>query len=147
MGAVLLDGWQEHGQERKGDDGQVIYLAYSGDEIRNQVNGGKGVERRQDEENKLAIGEKARFSFPAAEIIDGPGQELLLGALGRNGKLAAHGAWKGDIKIISCAPGCVQSNSRMPLGVCFLSFQREWNVYGNYVRQEKRLSRISLHDI
>ena len=92
MGAVLLDGWQEHGQERKGDDGQVIYLDYSGDEIRNQVNGGKGVERRQDEENKLAFGEKARFSFPAAEIIDGPGQELLPGPVGWNGKLVFHGA-------------------------------------------------------
>lgn len=95
MGAVLFDGGQEHGQERKGDDGQVIYLAYSGNEVRNQVNGGKGVERRQDKKNKLAFGKQARFSFPAAEIIDGPDQQLLLGALGRNGKLAAHGGLKG----------------------------------------------------
>lgn len=69
MGTVLLEGRHEQGQECEGDDGQVVYLAYSGNEIRNQVNGGKGIKSRQHQENKLAFGEKARFSFPAAEII------------------------------------------------------------------------------
>jgi hypothetical protein len=92
MGTVLLEGRHEQGQECEGDDGQVVYLAYSGNEIRNQVNGGKGIKSRQHQENKLAFGEKARFSFPAAEIIDGPGQELLPGPVGWNGKLVFHGA-------------------------------------------------------
>ena len=76
MGVMFPDGRHEQGQEGEGDDGQVVYLANSRNEIRNQVNGGKGIKSRQSQENNLASGEKTRFSFPAAEIIDGPGQEL-----------------------------------------------------------------------
>ena len=77
MGAIFPDGRHEQGQESESDDGQVVYLSKSGNEIRNQVNGGKSVESGQDEENNLAFGEKARFSFPAAEVINGSDQEFL----------------------------------------------------------------------
>ena len=90
MGAVLPDGGQEHGQEGEGDDGQVVQLAHSGNEIGNQVNGGKGVGRRQQEEHQLTFGEKPRFSLPAAEIVDGPDQQLLVGGVGRSRKIVFH---------------------------------------------------------
>lgn len=89
---MFPDGGHEQGQEGEGDDGQVIYLSYSRNEIRNQVNGGKGIKSRQSQEDKLASGEQARFSFPAAEVIDGPDQKLLPGAVGRNGNLVFPGA-------------------------------------------------------
>jgi len=88
---MFPDGGHEQGQEGEGNDGQVIYLSYSRNEIRNQVNGGKGIKSRQSQEDKLASGEQARFSFPAAEVIDGPDQKLLPGAVGRNGNLVFHG--------------------------------------------------------
>lgn len=92
MGAMFPDRGHEQGQEGEGDDGQVIYLSYSRNEIRNQVNGGKGIKSRQSQKDKLASGEQARFSLPAAEVIDGPDQKLLPGAVGRNGNLVFHGA-------------------------------------------------------
>lgn len=55
MGAMFPDGGHEQGQEGEGDDGQVIYLSYSRNEIRNQVNGGKGIKSRQSQEDKLAL--------------------------------------------------------------------------------------------
>ena len=64
MGAMFPDRGHEQGQEGEGDDGQVIYLSYSRNEVRNQVNGGKGIKSRQSQEDKLASGEQARFSFP-----------------------------------------------------------------------------------
>ena len=56
------------------------------------------------------------------------------------GSLLLMGAWKGDIKIISCAPGGVQSNSRMPQEPGFPLFGRGWGVDGNYVASGKNLS-------
>ena len=41
MGAMFPDRGHEQGQEGEGDDGQVIYLSYSRNEVRNQVNGEK----------------------------------------------------------------------------------------------------------
>ena len=54
MGAMFPDRGHEQGQEGEGDDGQVIYLSYSRNEVRNQVNGGKGIKSRQSQEDKLA---------------------------------------------------------------------------------------------
>ena len=90
MGTVLPDGRKKHGQEGEGDDGQVVQLAYSGNEIGNQVNGGKGVGRRQQEEYQLPFGKKPWFSLPAAEIVDGPDQQPLMGGVGRSGKFVFH---------------------------------------------------------
>lgn len=49
--------------------------------------GEKAIGRRQQEEHQLTFGEKPRFSLPAAEIVDGPDQQLLVGALGGVGRL------------------------------------------------------------
>ena len=55
MGAMFPDGGHEQGQEGEGDDGQVIYLSYSRNEVRNQVNGGKGIKSRQSRRTSLRL--------------------------------------------------------------------------------------------